>query len=133
MPAGRSPTASPRAIRPAARVVVVAGPATTAATASSPPAFWPSADTGCGVLLVGDLSRLKGDAALAAQRWPGPSEPAAPAGAVPADVVIDALFGAGLDRPVEGAARAMIEAMNAGGVASMRSICRAASTAPPAR
>jgi hydroxyethylthiazole kinase-like uncharacterized protein yjeF len=32
---------------------------------------------------------------------------------MPADVIIDALFGAGLDRPVEGVARAMIEAMNA--------------------
>src|SRR5262249_19763549 len=38
---------------------------------------------------------------------------AAPAALMPADVVIDALFGAGLDRPVEGIARAMIEAMNA--------------------
>src|SRR5262249_59163975 len=30
-----------------------------------------------------------------------------------ADVIIDALFGAGLDRPVDGVARAMIEAVNA--------------------
>ncbi len=30
-------------------------------------------------------------------------------------MIIDALFGAGLDRPVEGAARALIEAMNGSG------------------
>src|SRR5262245_57185237 len=65
------------------------------------------------VLLVGDPKRIKGDAALAVQRWQGPTAAAAPAALMPADVVIDALFGAGLDRPVEGMARAMIEAMNA--------------------
>jgi hydroxyethylthiazole kinase-like uncharacterized protein yjeF len=65
------------------------------------------------VLLLGERGRLKGDAALAAQRWTGPCAAAAPADLAPADVVIDALFGAGLDRPVEGRARAMIEAMNA--------------------
>jgi hydroxyethylthiazole kinase-like uncharacterized protein yjeF len=64
-------------------------------------------------LLLGDPNRLKGDAAIASQRWQGPSVPAMPAVLMPADVVVDALFGAGLDRPVEGAARAMIEAMNA--------------------
>ncbi len=66
------------------------------------------------VLVVGDMARLKGDAALAAQRWQGPWEPATPTAVMPADVVVDALFGAGLDRPVAGAARAIIEAMNAG-------------------
>ncbi len=65
------------------------------------------------VLLVGERERLKGDAALAAQRWNGPCAAAVPEPLAPADVVIDALFGAGLDRPVEGLARAMIEAMNA--------------------
>src|SRR5262249_62272927 len=64
--------------------------------------------------LVGAAAaRLRGAAALAARRWHGPGEPAAPAALAGADVIIDALFGAGLDRPVEGAARAMIEAMNA--------------------
>ena len=36
------------------------------------------------------------------RRWDGPIEPASPAGLAGAGVIIDALFGAGLDRPVEG-------------------------------
>jgi len=69
------------------------------------------------LLFVGEMARLKGDAALAAKKWSGPVTPGQPeeldrAGET-ADVVIDALFGAGLDRPVEGIARAMIESMNA--------------------
>jgi hydroxyethylthiazole kinase-like uncharacterized protein yjeF len=36
-----------------------------------------------------------------------------PSGLTGADLLIDALFGAGLDRPIEGTPRAMIEAMNA--------------------
>jgi len=64
------------------------------------------------LLLAGDADRLKGDAALAAGRWHGPLEAARPAGVAGAGVLIDALFGAGLDRPVDGAARAMIEAIN---------------------
>ena len=69
------------------------------------------------VVLLGELDRLKGDAALAAKRWSGPVDPAHPSGlgGAPAkiDVIIDAVFGAGLDRPVEGTARALIESMNA--------------------
>ena len=58
-------------------------------------------------------------------RWPRSagtdrSRPATPDGLAGADVIIDALFGAGLDRPVEGEARAMIEAMNACGRADPR-------------
>jgi ADP-dependent NAD(P)H-hydrate dehydratase / NAD(P)H-hydrate epimerase len=64
------------------------------------------------VLLLGDAGRLKGDAAHAAGRWNGPLDAAAPAGVAGTGIIIDALLGAGLDRPVEGAARAMIEAIN---------------------
>jgi hydroxyethylthiazole kinase-like uncharacterized protein yjeF len=66
-------------------------------------------------LLVGSRERLKGDAAEAAGRWPGPVEEFRPENLAGADVVIDALFGAGLDRAVEGEARRVIEAINAAG------------------
>ncbi len=64
------------------------------------------------VLLHGGRERLKGDAATAAERWTGSVERPDPGTVAPADAVIDALFGAGLDRPVEGLPRAMIESMN---------------------
>jgi hydroxyethylthiazole kinase-like uncharacterized protein yjeF len=59
--------------------------------------------------------RLRGDAAEAARRFVGTVEPASPKALSGAGVIVDALFGAGLDRQVEGAARALIEAMNACG------------------
>lgn len=67
------------------------------------------------VLLLGDRAKLKGDAALAASRWSGNVEPASPDKISRGGVIVDALFGAGLDRPVEGVARAVIEAINAAG------------------
>src|SRR3974390_923711 len=71
---------------------------------------------GVGVNFVGDSKQLKGDAALAAERWNGSVEEASPASLSDTDIVIDALFGAGLDREVGGLPRAMIEAMNGAGV-----------------
>lgn len=65
------------------------------------------------VLLAGETNRLKGEAAGAADAWKGPIEPAQVSALSDADVVIDALFGSGLDRPVEECTRALIEAMNA--------------------
>jgi NAD(P)H-hydrate epimerase len=54
------------------------------------------------VALLGARDRLAGDAALAASRWRGPVEPLAPAAVARAHLVVDAVFGAGLARPVEG-------------------------------
>src|SRR5665213_1038560 len=47
--------------------------------------------------LLGDRAALKGDAAAAADRWPGPAEQATPAALKGAGIIVDALFGAGLD------------------------------------
>jgi hydroxyethylthiazole kinase-like uncharacterized protein yjeF len=96
------------------RVVVVAGPGNNGGDGFVAASRLAKRGYLVQVALMGELTRLKGDAALAAQRWHGPVAAAEPAALARAQVVIDALFGAGLDRPVEGAARAMIEAMNAG-------------------
>ena len=65
------------------------------------------------VALVGDRSALIGDAGAAAARWTGPVEPLAEGCLDGARLVIDALFGAGLARPIEGRARAAIAAIEA--------------------
>jgi ADP-dependent NAD(P)H-hydrate dehydratase / NAD(P)H-hydrate epimerase len=65
--------------------------------------------------LVGAREKLKGDAAEAARRFDGRIEPASAHVLDGASVVVDALFGAGLDRPVAGAAAEMIAAINACG------------------
>ncbi len=62
--------------------------------------------------LLGDRDRLKGDAAIMAERWDGPIEPMSPDVWSDAKVVIDALFGAGLARPLEGEAARIVEALN---------------------
>jgi hydroxyethylthiazole kinase-like uncharacterized protein yjeF len=64
------------------------------------------------LMSLGGKDRLKGDAAEAAARYRGAVDQAAPAGLADAGLIIDAIFGAGLARPVEGMARQMIEAMN---------------------
>jgi ADP-dependent NAD(P)H-hydrate dehydratase / NAD(P)H-hydrate epimerase len=61
--------------------------------------------------LLGERSRLQGDAAAAAARWPGPIEPLAPAALDGAALAVDAIFGAGLARPVADAAAAVVEAL----------------------
>src|SRR5437764_1767491 len=63
------------------------------------------------VALLGSVAALRGDAALAAARWPGAVEPLAPAALDGAELVLDGIFGAGLARPVEGTARAVLEAI----------------------
>jgi hydroxyethylthiazole kinase-like uncharacterized protein yjeF len=63
------------------------------------------------VALLGSVAALRGDAAEAAARWHGAVEPLMPAALDGASLVIDGIFGAGLTRPVEGATRAVIEAL----------------------
>jgi hydroxyethylthiazole kinase-like uncharacterized protein yjeF len=113
--AGRA-VADAAARMPCRGVVVVAGPGNNGGDGFVAARLLAERGAAVRVSFVGDRKRLKGDAALAAQRWTGPVEEASPASLRDCDLVIDALFGAGLDRDVDGLPRAMIAAMNASGV-----------------
>ncbi|SDF17059.1 NAD(P)H-hydrate dehydratase [Thalassobaculum litoreum] len=71
------------------------------------------------VALLGAVSSLKGDAAEAAAHWDGPMAALSAELVGSADILVDALFGAGLTRPVEGAAAELL-ARAAGRAASGR-------------
>jgi NAD(P)H-hydrate epimerase len=60
--------------------------------------------------------RLKGDAAHHAGLWKGKTVTHDPAALEGVGLVVDALFGAGLARPLDGAARAVLEAAQARGL-----------------
>ena len=69
--------------------------------------------------LLGGRERLKGDAALAAADWPGPVLPVASDLLGESELVIDALFGAGLDRPLAGAALDVVATIASRGLDSL--------------
>jgi ADP-dependent NAD(P)H-hydrate dehydratase / NAD(P)H-hydrate epimerase len=111
------------------RVTVVAGPGNNGGDGFVAARILAERGYAIRLLPLAEVGRLKGDAALAARRWAdaaqrvgdavqaalwgGAPQAAIPDAVSPADAIIDALFGAGLDRPVEGLARAMIAAINA--------------------
>ncbi|GAA0584864.1 NAD(P)H-hydrate dehydratase [Rhizomicrobium electricum] len=64
------------------------------------------------VALLGARDALKGDAAINAGRWSGETVPLSPAALAGAELVVDALYGAGLSRLLEGVARDTVMALN---------------------
>jgi NAD(P)H-hydrate epimerase len=68
------------------------------------------------VALLGTLGALKGAARHHAQRWQGPTVALTPETVAGAELIVDAIFGAGLSRPLEGAAAATIAAAARAGV-----------------
>jgi NAD(P)H-hydrate epimerase len=63
--------------------------------------------------LLGSRDKLSGEAAHAAKLWNGPVAPFSSEILEGAGIVIDAIFGAGLSRPLEGPALALIELVKA--------------------
>lgn len=67
------------------------------------------------VALLGSPDALQGDAALAFAQWSGPALPLASLANGAVDLYIDALFGAGLARPLAGEAAEAVALMNRAG------------------
>ena len=62
--------------------------------------------------MIGKRDKLKGDAAANAGKWSGPVEEAQPSLGSPG-LIVDAMFGAGLDRDIEAPVASIIKAINA--------------------
>jgi hydroxyethylthiazole kinase-like uncharacterized protein yjeF len=111
--AGRAVAQAVAARRPQGPVVVVAGPGNNGGDGFVAARILAEQGFQVRVALLGDRAALKGDAATAAARWTGPVEMAEPRSVQGAGLIVDALFGAGLNRPVEGQALAIMEAISA--------------------
>lgn len=98
---------------PDGRVVVLCGPGNNGGDGFVTARHLQEAGRSVTLALFGSRDALKGDAAIMAQRWTGPVIAATPVQIMQADVIVDALFGAGLSKPLDGAALALVDAVNA--------------------
>jgi hydroxyethylthiazole kinase-like uncharacterized protein yjeF len=113
--AGAAVAARARARLPAGgRILILCGPGNNGGDGFVAARLLAQAGYAVDLAHLGDRAALKGDAARAAKAWTGPVGTADPAALPACDLVIDALFGAGLARDLDGAARGLVEAVNAG-------------------
>lgn len=100
----------------ASKVTIVAGPGNNGGDGFIAATVLAASGIDATVILLGDASTLEDDAALAAKAWRGPVVAPHDRMFTGCTLIVDALFGAGLNRIVDGAARSIIEAINASGV-----------------
>ncbi len=96
-------------------ILVVAGPGNNGGDGFVAAAELAAQGREVSVILMCNRENLHGDAASAAKGWKHPVLPFNPHAVGRPALIVDALFGAGLSRPVEGEARDMIDAINANG------------------
>ncbi len=100
---------------PHGRVLVLCGPGNNGGDGFVAARILKAAGWPVRLVLLGERSALKGDAALMASRWDGPVLLPGEADFSAADVIVDALFGAGLSKPIEGKAADLVQAANTSG------------------
>ncbi len=101
---------------PGTRVAVLTGPGNNGGDGFVAARILAEAGYLVSVGLLTARDKLKGDAAFAAASWTGFSKGLSPAMAGESDLFVDAIFGAGLDRAVEGVAAQTIDAVNRSGL-----------------
>jgi hydroxyethylthiazole kinase-like uncharacterized protein yjeF len=114
--AGRAVANAVQALAPAGAILVIAGRGNNGGDGFVAAAELAKCGRDVAVVLLCNRDSLKGDAALAAQAWRGKVLPCDPAALRQPSLIVDALFGAGLNRPPKGDPHDMIAAMNASGV-----------------
>jgi hydroxyethylthiazole kinase-like uncharacterized protein yjeF len=113
--AGQAVAQAAQALAEEGPILVIAGPGNNGGDGFVAAAELAAQGREVSIILMCERDHLTGDAASAARGWKHPVLPFNPQAIGKPSLIIDALFGAGLSRPVEGEARAMIEAINANG------------------
>ena len=115
--AGRAVTdEAVRMVRPGSRIAVLCGPGNNGGDGFVAARLLRERGFDVRVSLLGDRAALKGDAAEMAERWPLVVRAASPDALQSMNLVIDALFGAGLSRALAGEAAELVAAINASGL-----------------
>ncbi len=107
--------AARRRVRPGQRVAVICGPGNNGGDGFVAARLLKRASYDVRLFLAGEKAALTGDAAAMARRFDGPVRALDPFQLESLDLVIDALYGAGLSRPIDGVAAEVIAAVNASG------------------
>lgn len=105
-----------RMVRPGSRIAVLCGPGNNGGDGFVAARLLRERGFDVRVSLLGERVALKGDAAEMARRWPLVVRAASPDALQSMDLVIDALFGAGLSRALTDDAAELVEAVNASGL-----------------
>ena len=101
---------------PSCPVAILAGPGNNGGDGFVAARYLKEAGWPVRLALLGARDALKGDAAHHAGLWDGDAEPLTPDVLEDAGLVVDALFGAGLTRPLEGAPASLARAVKARGL-----------------
>ena len=103
-------------VLPDARIAVLCGPGNNGGDGFVAARYLKRRGFDARVACLVPAGQLTGDAAVMARKWDMPIRAANPDALQSMHLVIDALFGAGLSRPLDGAALELVEAINASGI-----------------